>query len=170
MNKQMRNNKGITLSSLIIYIVLMFFVLAILTRMMNYYTSNLSDMADVTVETQIEKINIYFLDEVQRKGNKIELISENKITFTSGNRYTFISNDKTIYLNDNIKICENIDTCQFDKEEINNKTIIKVKIQIGEENKLQQYVMKNGEQEGASIKEEDYILNRLIESSNVTTE
>ena len=72
--------------------------------------------------------------------------------------------------NDNIKICENIDTCQFVKEEINNKPIIKVKIQIGEENKLQQYVMKNGEQEGASIKEEDYILNRLIESSNVTTE
>jgi len=151
MKKQMKNNKGITLTSLVIYIALMFVVLAILIRIMTYYTGNLSDMADVTWDAQIEKINIYFLDEAQKLGNKATIPNDNdnEISFSSGNRYTFIEEERTLYLNDSIKICDNLYYCEFDIETAaNGKTVVIVNVTRveGELAKTIRYVLKGENQ------------------------
>ena len=149
MKKQMKNNKGITLSSLVIYIALMFVVLAMLIRVMTYYTSNLSDMADVNAEEQIEKINIYFLDEAQKVGNKVTGCTDNEISFSSGNTYTFIEEERTLYLNNNIKICDNLYYCAFKTDTAaNGKTVVIVNVTAVEteeakETKEEKYKQKN---------------------------
>ncbi len=162
------SNKGITLTSLVIYIAVMFVVLATIMRVMTYFRKNMTEAADVTFETQIEKLNLYFLEETKKVGNDAT-VSENgyEIIFTSGNKYTYDLDDKILYLNDSIKICENIDTCHFlqDKETAENKkTILEVEITMGEKNKILQYVMTSEMQQGEIINEEDYILNRVEEN------
>lgn len=166
------SNKGITLTSLVIYITVMFVVLATIMRVMTYFRKNMTEAADVSFETQIEKLNLYFLEETKKVGNDAT-VSENgyEIIFTSGNKYTYDLDDKILYLNDSIKICENIDTCLFiqDTETAKNKkTILKVEVTMGENNKILQYVMTSEMQQGEIINEEDYILNKLEE--NIVTE
>ena len=91
MKKTQMNKKGITLTSLIIYITIMFVVLAIIMRVTTYYTKNMSDVADTSFEEEFEKFNMYMLQETNKSGNYVADVSEdnNSITFTDGNTITF---------------------------------------------------------------------------------
>ena len=82
---------------------------------------------------------MYFLKDVKKQGNKAFLMLNNGIQF-----YTESKNDNCIYLNDNIKIAENIEDCIFYYDELNGKGIIKVKIKVidGEERTIE-YVLSD---------------------------
>lgn len=153
------SNKGITLTSLVIYITVMFVVLAMITRVITHFRNNMAEVADVTFETKFEKLNLYLLDESKKTGNKIEeIIDGTQITFSSGNKYNYNVEDKTIYLNDNIKICENVDNCIFEQEvAINGKNILKCTITIAKITKIAEYVMANGTDETYEVNIRDYL-------------
>lgn len=95
---------------------------------------------------------MYFLKDVKKQGNKAFLMLNNGIQFytesnnvrTLENKYNFKKNDNCIYLNDNIKIAENIENCIFYYDELNGKGIIKVKIKVidGEERTIE-YVLSD---------------------------
>ncbi|MBO5412864.1 MAG: hypothetical protein J6A29_00905 [Clostridia bacterium] len=137
------NNKGITLISLVIYIAVVFVVLAALMRITTYFSSNIRDSADVSFETEFNKLNLYLMDETESVGNKIvEIINGTQVTFFSGNKYTYNAEDKKVYLNDNIKICENIEDCLFEQRTAENgKSVLFLTITINEITKTTEYVM-----------------------------
>lgn len=143
----MKNQKGITLVSLVIYIVLLFIILSILTIITNHFSSNVKYLSNTNKNiSQINKFNMYFVNDV-KKNNDIKTIENNKLIFKDGTSYTYIEN--TIYRN-NLAICNNIREVSFSKKEETNeknftKKIINVKLMVkGLENFIREneYVLK----------------------------
>ena len=52
----MRNNKGITITSLVIYIAVVILITAMVIRITTYFRNNMSDVADTSFETEFNKI------------------------------------------------------------------------------------------------------------------
>ena len=136
----MRSEKGVTLISVTIYIIVMLIIIAVISVLTSYFYTNI-DINSISVDLNQEytRFNSYFTEEVNKKGNKILDIGETEnssgngkqryIVFSSGNQYTFIPN-QGIYVNQ-IKIVKNMTDCTFEKGETNGKTTITVTI-IGE--------------------------------------
>lgn len=136
----MQNEKGVTLISVTIYIIVMLIIVAVITVLTSYFYRNI-DINSVSQDLngQYTKFNSYFTEEVNKRGNKLLEIGETEnesgngtqkyIIFSSGNQYTYIPENKGIYMNQ-VKIAENITGCDFtsNKEE-NGKTTITVTIQ-----------------------------------------
>lgn len=156
----MKNNKGITLVSLVIYIAIVMVVTAAVIRITTYFKNNMTDVADVSFETEFQKINLYLLDESKTVGNNIKNITGGtKIAFTNGNIYQYNSSDKTIYLNNTIKVCENVQNCIFSQKTAENgKSVIVLKIKINDTTKTIEYVIANKKSEQI-INELDYTWN-----------
>ena len=71
----MKDQRGITLMSLMIYIIVTILVIATLTTIMSYFSKNLTEIIgqdDSIIE--IDKINISFLKEVKKTNNIITAI------------------------------------------------------------------------------------------------
>lgn len=139
----MKNNHGVTITSLIVYVIAMLIVIGIIANLTSFFYTNVLNLEDESSNiSEISKFNMYFLKEVKNANNSIVQIEENKVTFVSGNTFTF--QDDSIYLN-NIKICKNIKNLNFSKEEINNKNVINVLITVGdnmEYTKTTKFVMR----------------------------
>lgn len=156
----MKNNKGITLVSLVIYIAIIMVVTAAVIRITTYFKNNMADVADVSFETEFQKINLYLLDEAKTTGNGIdEIINGTKIIFTNGNEYEYVALDKTIFLNDTIKICENVESCVFSQKTAENgKNVLEVTIKIGETTKTVEYVLNTEDVQGNEVNIDDYLI------------
>lgn len=144
MRKRIKSNKGITLTSLVIYIVVLFVVLAVVTRISVHFKDSIQDVADTSFETEFEKLNLYLLKESKIKGNEVQEASEDKssITFTNGNKYSYDSETEEIYLNDTIKICQQVEECEFTtKSAENGRTMLEVIITVSDTTKTIEYVM-----------------------------
>lgn len=107
----MKNQKGITLVSLVIYIAVMIIVLAVMSSIITNFYNNTQSMNTSAKEiVEFNKFNIYFLKEVKSYNNSIDTISSDNgntyILFTSGN--SFSMNNKSIYYN-NIKLCNKVE-------------------------------------------------------------
>ena len=134
----MKNNKGITLTSLIIYIIGMLIVIATIATLTSFFYKNvdINELEPVSTEQFTEFSNI-FSKEINKTNNKIidckttkDIINENEykisyIIFSSGNQYTYKQETNTIYKN-NIKICTGIEDCDFSYTFINSIYQIKV--------------------------------------------
>ncbi len=132
----MQSEKGITLVSVIIYVIAMLIIISVITVLTSYFYRNV-DINSVSedLNQQYTRFNTYFTEEVNKKGNNILDIGESEstteddpqkyIVFSSGNQYTYVPANDSIYVN-NIKIAENILDCNFEKITENDKTKIKV--------------------------------------------
>lgn len=134
----MKNNKGITLTSLIIYIIGMLIVIATIATLTSFFYKNvnINEIEKVSTEQFTEFSNI-FSKEINKTNNKIidcktntEVIEEKEykvsyIIFSSGNQYTYKQETNTIYKN-NIKVCTDIEDCDFSYTFINSVYQIKV--------------------------------------------
>ena len=144
----MQTEKGITLISITIYIIVMLIMVSIITVLTSYFYKNV-DIRSINedLNQQYTKFNSYFIKEVNKKGNKIvdihslsksksekELLEntsnqQNYIVFSSGNQYTYIPENEGIYMN-KVKIVQNITGCTFTaNKEANGKTTVTVIIQ-----------------------------------------
>lgn len=149
MNKQ----NGITLVSLIIYIIVMTIVLAIMSSVILNFYSNMQGL-NTNVDNIIEfnKFNIYFLKEVKLYNNAVDTIElkdgSSYILFKSGNSFIFKSNK--IYYN-NLEICKNVKNINFEYgkktdeigTEVENKTVIKVVLNVNDFEKTMNYKIEN---------------------------
>lgn len=118
----MKTENGVSLISLIIYLIVFTTVVAIVANISNYFYKNvtLSDNS-LKLNEQFLKFNSYLTKEINTKGNTIENIGEkeiaenkkmNYIVFSSTkNQYSFINNE--IYFNQT-KICSNVSSCKFE--------------------------------------------------------
>ena len=144
----MQTEKGITLISITIYIIVMLIIVSIITVLTSYFYKNV-DIRSINedLNQQYTKFNSYFIREVNKKGNKIVDIysvskskseketlennsnQQNYIVFSSGNQYTYIPENEGIYMN-KVKIAQNITGCTFiANKEANGKTTVTVIIQ-----------------------------------------
>lgn len=144
----MKKETGITLISVIIYVISMLIVISIIATITGFFYKNVNtDTVNQDIMSQYSKFNSIFSVEVNRYGNQIievgteegisnkqgedEFISGTYIVFSSGNQYTFLNN--SLYKN-NMKIAENVQGT-FSYQYINSEYKIKVMISSENENK-----------------------------------
>lgn len=126
----MKNNHGVTITSLIVYVIAMLIVIGIIANLTSFFYTNVLNLEDESANiSELSKFNMYFLEEVKNPNNSIVQINENSITFITGTTFTF--QDNSVYLN-NIRICENVKNLKFSKEQINSKEVINVFITVGD--------------------------------------
>ena len=127
----MRNNKGITLTSLIIYVIGMTVIISLIATLTSFFYKNVN-VEELTndTSTQYTKFSSVFAEEVNKENNYIVDCNTSYIIFSSGNQYTYKSENKSIYKN-TIKICQNIDECEFSYTVIDGKFNIKVEFKAG---------------------------------------
>lgn len=129
----MKNNKGITLTSLIIYIIGMTIVVATIATLTSFFRKNINVDKITTDTTQYTKFSSIFLDEINNKNNTIieckttreDNYKTSYIIFSSGNQYTFMEKNNAIYKN-NLKICEQVNDCNFSYNYVNSQYQITV--------------------------------------------
>lgn len=129
--EQIKNNKGITLVALTIYIVVFVLVLGVMTTISTSFFSNLGGAVDTPKYTsEFNKFAMFFVTDAKNysKAN----VTDTTIQFENGPTYKYENNN--IYRNDNI-IAENIINCKFTAKEYNVdstvKNIINASMQIG---------------------------------------
>lgn len=167
----MKNQKGITMASLGVYIVVSIIVVATLaTIMANYKTAIKSMDEDSEYASEYSKFNLYFLEETKKQENKepeIENVENdyNSIKFETGNEFKYDIQKKILYLNKNtgekIKLIKEVKTCTFklnSNNGNNGKNVITVNIQIGETTpKTLEYVLDNNSNAELYSTENEYI-------------
>lgn len=102
----MKKESGITLVSLVMYVIVMIIVIGVMNSIIsNFYKNTDAVKGNVEEVVRFNNFNTYFLKEVKSKNNGVDSISDNHILFTSGNSFSISSN--IIYYN-NIEICNNV--------------------------------------------------------------
>lgn len=149
----MRNQKGITMASLGIYIVVCMIVVAMLATITANYRNAIKDMDDDSeYATEYSKFNLYFLEETKNTTNKKpEITNEennyNSIKFQTGNEFKYDIQKKILYLNKNtgekIKLIKKVESCTFKLDSENGKNVITVNIEIAKtEGRELKYVLE----------------------------
>ena len=141
----MKQERGITTASVVIYIIVLLVVISALSVISTYFTKQISaTLAKNESSRTYTTFMSYFTQDIQEKGNSVEKVdTETKeengetyethyISFSNGSQYFYSSKNKSIYKND-LKICENIDYCKFYKTTYgDNKTLIQINFRTGD--------------------------------------
>lgn len=143
--RKFRTQRGVTLSSLIVYIIMMMLIVGIVATITNMFYKNINNLEDNSENiAKINIFNMYFLEEIKNEDNSIASINADgtRIAFSSGNVFQY--QDKTLYYN-SITICEDVQEAKFSIQEKNEHQIIEVYITIGSNmafSKTTQYIMR----------------------------
>lgn len=116
----MKSKRGITITSLVVYIIAMTLVVGVVSYITRYFYKNVSENSgkETNLSTYI-KFNSYFTNEINVSQNSVEANETNAelsqvesyIVFSkTKNQYTFKKGK--IYLNQ-IEICKNVESCIF---------------------------------------------------------
>lgn len=141
----MKGQKGITLISLTIYIIVMAIVVGIVATISTYfYTNQNAASSQIEPLTEYTKFNSFFVDEINHEGIQVLECKENYIAFNNGVQYTFVPENKGIYRN-RIKISKGIQNCTFNYTIENGRKKVTVNMQSEEGNftKQETYTLKN---------------------------
>lgn len=141
----MKSESGITLISLTMYIVVFSTIVLIMSAVSTFFYKNVSTVNSKGEERyEIDKFNMYFLEDI-KNNSKVEINDEsNKITFyQTNNIYLFNANNNTIYRN-NVKLCSNVEEFKVSRAENteNSKNIISVNMIINNQQYSQEYTLK----------------------------
>ena len=139
----MKSQRGITLTSLVVYIVgitILVSVMAIITT--NFYKTMNDSNSSIEPYVEYTKFNTYFTEDINKGSIKILDCDENYIAFNDEVQYTYVSENKGIYKN-KVKICKNVTSCRFTTEIKNGKEIVKIELTIGDKSYTNSYTLKN---------------------------
>lgn len=128
----MKNEKAITLVSLIIYILVMLLVIGVIGSVSAMFYNNTNNFDDETKDIiEYDKFNSYFVKEIKTANNSIDQISDDGtyIIFTTGNSFLF--KDNKIFYND-LEITKNVKNVNFkyytDSNNKQDNTIVTVTV------------------------------------------
>ena len=131
MNK--KNEKGITLIGLILYVLVFTSVLALLVNLTNYIYGNLNKVNNESISSEeFNKFNVNFVKDI-KNSESVVINSSNgnyTIVLSNGANYNYVKNEKTIYRNYR-KIAKNICVFKIENATINEKAVAKVTIGTG---------------------------------------
>ena len=125
----MKDNKGITLANLVVYVVGFTIIIGIVTVIISFINKNIVQMNEATDRVaEYSKFNLAFVEEVKKINNEITNVTSNSIEFSSGNKYTF--QDNKIYLN-KAALVNNVKKCKFEVINLDYKQVVAVNMEIG---------------------------------------
>lgn len=129
----MKSEKGITLTSLVIYIIVATILIGAMASLSSFFFSNMYLIKDQDrYAPEFTKFNMFFIEDV--KNNQTATIEGTTITFEDGTKYSYNAGESAIYRNDK-KITELVQSVEFTQSlvKINNTTkqIITVNMSIG---------------------------------------
>lgn len=132
--KYVKNEKGITLLSLVIYIVVFVIVIGIMTTISTFFFDNISTaMNTPRYVSEFNKFVMFFGIDI--KNNTTATVTADTIEFENGTIYEYRNN--CIYRN-NILIAEDVLSCTFTSDTYNvnsiTKNIINTDLTIGRNN------------------------------------
>lgn len=133
----MKSNKGITLTSLIIYIIVFTIVIGTVATLSGYFTSNLNNVViSSDASEQYTRLTTYLSNDINSINFETMDVGDDyiNITFKDGSYHKYLYNDNKIYyisakeetLDKKISLCVKIEDCNFTYE--NNKLKISIKI------------------------------------------
>lgn len=148
----MKSEKGITLISLIVYLIAMVIVVATVTIISGYFYKNTKGLNEnIDPISEYTKFNTFFSEEVNHENIKVldcktnstnPATKESYIAFDNGVQYTFIKENKGIYRN-KVKICREVENCDFTYEIINGKAVVSVNFTAGDKTRSTTFTLKN---------------------------
>ncbi len=151
----MKSEKGITLSSLIIYVIVMVVVVGIIAVMTKYFYGNINKLENTTTSLgETTRLNTFISEEINKSSNQIAYCSEdgsfvvfyddnNKDEENGENGYTqYTFKNGSIYLN-KIKICKNIEDCKFEDVSDENNYKLKITLTIDGNERQTTYKLKS---------------------------
>ena len=129
----MKDNRGITLTSLIIYVIGMVIVVSLIATLTTFFYKNVNVDNISKDTTQYTKFSNLFLKEINKKDNNViecKTIEEDGqkvsyIIFSDGNQYTYKAENKTVYKN-KVKICKDVEKCEFSYTFVDSIYLVKV--------------------------------------------
>ena len=144
----MKQEKGITLTSLCVFLVVLTIVMGSLAVLTNFFNEHFSYMHNSGKNAgEFTKFNLAFLSDVQTSNIKVNSITNSQIEFSNGSKYTY-KNEK-IFRNGEV-LANNVKQMSFTKEDkqVDNSTltIVKISILVGDKysfNKTIEYTLKN---------------------------
>ena len=146
----MKSEKGITLISVILYVIVMLLVVTIASILTGYFYNNIDiNNTEQNANVEFTKFNSFFTEEVNIRGNTIlesdtegTSTGQKYIVFSTGNQYTYIKNNKSIYKN-NSKIASDIEEFNLKINNSDGKTTIEIELTSGNITKTTTYALKN---------------------------
>lgn len=137
----MKKEKGVTLVSLIMYIILMTFIIAIAARLTSALYYNLNEIDKGTEEAvDMARFNMYFLKDIKNDNIYVAESSENYIKFkntVNSQEITYSVSDGTLYRN-KVKICDKVTDISIAA----GTTSITIGLKIGNYSKVTTYAIE----------------------------
>lgn len=123
----MKNKKGITMSSLVIYVVLLFSMITLALLVSNSVNDRMFDeRGEVINITNADKLQYNILNSGEAS-NTVSTFN-NKIAFSNGDVYYYNRDKKVIYKNNTVLV-DNVKECVVTSENnIDGKTSVKISI------------------------------------------
>lgn len=129
----MKKEQGITLTSLVIYIIVMLMMIVVMTSVSaNFYKNNEKLSKDTVDMIEYNNFSHYFLSEIKAANNAVDQISNDGsyIVFKSGNSFSF-SNNKVYY--NTVEVANDVQVAHFsfytDTQGKEHKDILVVKME-----------------------------------------
>lgn len=139
----MKNEQGITLIALIVYIILMTFVIAGVTAITNSFYNNINEI-DKTSESVVSfaKFNMYLINDIKSKNvrivsnspNQVQILFENKngqdetVKYSFQNNALYRSSDVNGGKRTDIKICDKVTDANIAANTSTNTITVKLLI------------------------------------------
>lgn len=126
----MKQEKGITLISLTIYIIVMTIVVSTIAIISTYFYKDAHSLANrINPLAEYTKFNSFFADEVNHSNLKILDCQEHYVVFDNTTQYTYVPENKAIYRN-KVKIASEVENCKFERKVKNGKEVISITIKM----------------------------------------
>ena len=136
----MKSEKGITLTSLVIYVIGITIIFAVVANLTIYFNKNSRTIEYTTNNSaQITRLNQYLINDTKKENAQITEANENIITIKANGetiKYTYDKNSKGIYRN-KVKIANDVQSLEIKKEIIYDKIKLLLNITIGEQEQIQ---------------------------------
>lgn len=128
----MKSEKGITLTSLIIYIAVTMIVVSTIAAFTSFFVSNMNEVRQQEdYAPEFNKFTMFFSLDV--KNNRTAEVTPTQLTFADGTIYQYRESEKAVYRNDT-KITEKVDSFSFTSTEetisTTKKQIVNVKMSV----------------------------------------
>lgn len=136
----MKSEKGITLTSLVVYVIGITIIFSIVASITIYFNKNSKTIEYTTNNSaQLTRLNQYLINDTKKEKAEIIGTTGNTITIKINEeiiKYTFDSASKGIYRN-KVKIANDVQECEIEKHVIYDKTKLILDIKIGEQESIQ---------------------------------
>lgn len=128
----MKSEKGITLTSLIIYLGVTLIAVTTITTFTSFFVSNMDEVrAQEEYAPEFNKFSMFFIADI--KNNRTAEVTPTQVEFEDGTIYQYNATEKVVYRN-NTKITEKVDSFSFTSTQetisTTTKQIINVKMSV----------------------------------------